>query len=647
MTVRPYAPGAVASFRNSDRFVAMQRQMDDLQRQLTTGKKADSFAGLGFERRSSLDFRGKISMLTGYQSTIETGTLRLKVMTQLTERLDVMARDTQSDLMNAGFVVGTDGRSRQQQLAEQRLREAIDHLNEHLNGRYLFAGRNVDAPPVETYQRIMEGDASVNRAGLKTVIAERIAAEVGLDGLGRLATAVQAPVPPATSPYTLQVTGNAAALPFGFELVSTGSSSAVISGGAAGGAPPQVNLTVSGIPANNDTVDVVVRDKDGVTHSIQLIAKTTISSGDRNVFQIGIDENTTVNGPNGLRAAVEAAIRDKATAVLKPRAAVLAAEEFFDGSLSNAPDRVAAPASLLTVTNPAADTVQLTGDATTTFGFEILATTTDTGANITTTFTPATIGPPATPEDAQFQFTAVPADGDTIVVQLQDRTGAPHTVTLTARTTPTSNPNEFQIGADVATTIGGANGLNVALDRALAAKATEVLMGEATAMDTSGTRQTLIWYKGDDASTPLARDTAPLRIDTSHVVGTGARANEPAIRSMLVQFSVLAEATFTNTDAERERSNNLTLRVRDNLSPPPGQQRLEDIATDFGTIVATLDAAKERHQVAENILQDTIDKVESASVEETGTAILTLQMRLEASYQTTSMLSRLSLVNFL
>ncbi|HEX2727937.1 MAG TPA: hypothetical protein VHN20_19105, partial [Beijerinckiaceae bacterium] len=491
-----------------------------------------------------------------------------------------------------------------------------------------------------------DGDPAADRAGLKALIAERTAAEVGLDGLGRLTTAVQAPVAPATSPYTLQVTGNAPALPFGFEPVSTASSSAVISGGAAGGSPPQISLTVSGVPADNDTVNVVVRDKDGVTHSIQLIAKTTVSPGQRDVFQIGVDENATMNGPNGLRAAVEAALRDKATAVLKPRAALLAAQQFFDGSASNAPDRVAAPASLLTVSNPAADTVQLTGDATTTFGFEILGTTTDTGANITTTFTPAVVAPP-TPENAQFQLTGVPADGDTIVVQLQDRTGAPHTVTLTARTSPTSNPNEFQIGADVASTIGGANGLNAALGRAITAKATEVLMGEATAIDTSGTRQTLIWYKGDDASTPLARDTAPLRIDTSHVVGTGARANEPAIRSMLVQFSVLAEATFTNTDAERERHNNLTLRVRDNLSPPPGLQRLEDIATDFGTIVATLEGAKERHAIAENLLQDTLDKVESASVEETGAAILTLQTRLQASYQTTSMLSRLSLVNFL
>jgi flagellar hook-associated protein 3 FlgL len=774
MTIRPLAPGALAANRASDMFVSMRRELDSLQRQLATGKKTDSFGGLGFERRSSLDVRGKMAMLSGYQTAIEGGTLRLKIMAQATERLDGIARETRSDLMGAGFILGSDRRTMPQRLAEQRMREALDHLNNDVNGRYLFAGRNVDAPPVETYERIMNGDAVAGQAGLKALISERTAAEVGVDGLGRVSTAVQPPV--STSGYTefafspvtldaagdsiafnitlganppvavtidktradaasvgndgvldtigefesalqaslaaagvtgvtltndgtnirithsattginstvdidvpvvidgggldtlatsggvdtdtpvpgaapsLQLTGNGASFPFGFEIVSASASSAMIVGsGAAAGSPEQVDLTVNGVPAHNDTVSVVLRDKAGATYTIQLTARTTVNPGERNVFAIGADENATMNGPNGLRAALETAIRDKATAVLKPRAAVLAAQEFFDGSASNAPDRVATAPPRLTVSNPVPTTARVTGDATTNLGFEILATSTDTGANINTAFTAATAGPPAMPEFVNFQLTGVPSDGDTVVLQLRDRTGAPHTVTLTARTAPTSNPNEFQIGADAATTVSGANGLNVALNRTLAAKAAEVLnIGEATAMDTSGARATLIWYKGDDATLPSARDTAKLRIDASQEVGTGARANEPAIRSFLAQLGVLADATFTDTPAEKERFETLTIRVRENLTPPNGQQRLEELATDFGAAMATLEGAKQRHQTAANMLQDTLDKVEQASVEETAAAMLNLQNRLQASYQTTSMLSRLSLVNFL
>jgi hypothetical protein len=60
-----------------------------------------------------------------------------------------------------------------------------------------------------------------------------------------------------------------------------------------------------------------------------------------------------------------------------------------------------------------------------------------------------------------------------------------------------------------------------------------------------------------------------------------------------------------------------------------------------------MDGAKERHRTASSLLQDTLDGVEQASTEETAATMLNLQTRLQASYQTTSMLSQLSLVNYL
>ena len=77
MTIRPLAPGALVANRAADTFIAMRRDLDDMQRRLATGKVADSYAGLGFERRSSLDVRGKMAMLSGYNTTIDNGTLRL------------------------------------------------------------------------------------------------------------------------------------------------------------------------------------------------------------------------------------------------------------------------------------------------------------------------------------------------------------------------------------------------------------------------------------------------------------------------------------------------------------------------------------------------------------------------------------------
>jgi flagellin-like hook-associated protein FlgL len=643
VTIRSFAPGALASQRTSDMFVSMRRELDSLHRQLATGLKSETFGGLGFERRSSLDVRGKMAMLDGYNQSIAGASVRMKLMIQVTERLDALGRETRSGLLASGFDVAANGTGRN--LAEQRMREALDHLNKEVNGRYMFAGRSTEAAPVESYERIMDGDSIAGQAGLRTVIADRASAELGVDGLGRLSTAVQAPVAPATSPYTMQITGNGPGFPFGFELVSTSATGLGITGGAAAGSPEQVGLTVNAVPAENDTVRVVLRDKDGATYTIQLAARTNVTAGERGVFQIGADQDATVNGPNGLRAAIETAIRDKAIGVLKPRAEILAAEEFFAGTNAAAPARVAFAPPRVTASVQPGDTARVAGDLSN-LGFRLMGTSTDTSALIDTTFTPAVAGPPAAAEYVDFQLTGVPVDGDTVVLQLQDHAGAPRTITLTARTTPTG-PNDFQIGGTAAATVGGANGLVAALTRTLATSAETLSPAEATAMDATGTRATLLWYKGDDATTPSARDTAPLRIGQSQVVGTGARANEPAIRSFLAQIGLLSQATFANTDAERERYQNLSSRVADKLAPPLDQPRLEVIAAEFQTANAAMDGAKERHRTASSLLQDTLDGVEQASTEETAATMLNLQTRLQASYQTTSMLSQLSLVNYL
>ncbi len=633
MTIRSFAPGALASTRTADMFVSMRRELDDLQRQLATGKKSDSYAGLGFERRTSLDFRGKMAMLTGYQNTIDGGTLRLKMMGQVAERLDEMAGETRSDLLGSGFDIGGDGRGTAQFLAEQRLREALDHLNSDLNGRFLFAGRSPEAAPVESYERIMNGDSLAGQAGLSKMIAERSEAELGMDGLGRLSTAIVNPTAPAIIPYRVQLTGNGPTFPYGFTLVSAQSGSAGISAsGAASGTPEQVELAVNAPPSPEETVTVVVQDRGGASHTIQLKAKTSVAAGERGVFQIGIDAATTATN---LNAALRTAIQDKAGAVLKAHAAITAAKEFFDNSPTNPVERPGVPSAQVTATVEPGDIARVTGSVANT-GFQIMAATDSSGA-ITSTFN----GPPATPEYADFAVTGPLANGDTIQLQLQDARGQSHAVTLTAKSSAPIGPNDFLIGGSPAASV---TSMVNRLNQVLAGKAEEVLMGEATTTSTS--RSTLKWYKGEDDGGP-DRETAQLRVDTTQVVGTGARANEDAISTFLAQLGVLADARFQNTPVDRERYQSLTGRIRDNLSPPYGQPRLEELVTDLGAATATLQGAKDRHRVAANMLQDTLDKVEQASTEETAAIMLNLQTRMQASYQTTSMLSRLSLVNYL
>jgi flagellar hook-associated protein 3 FlgL len=80
MPISPLAPGAFRSTNAARLLTDTRLMLDDLQRQLATGKKTDTFGGLGAQRITSLDMRAKRSEVQGYQGTITTFQFRLKQM---------------------------------------------------------------------------------------------------------------------------------------------------------------------------------------------------------------------------------------------------------------------------------------------------------------------------------------------------------------------------------------------------------------------------------------------------------------------------------------------------------------------------------------------------------------------------------------
>lgn len=317
----------------------------------------------------------------------------------------------------------------------------------------------------------------------------------------------------------------------------------------------------------------------------------------------------------------------------------------------------------------AANVVTLAGEnPTPPFGFRITGAG-STGAGITAASVP---GPPQT---ATYSVATQPAAGDTITVNLTDADGNNFSVTLTASTTPAQPgalATTFQIGADANAT---AANLEAALKQAVKEKAVTELQPRA-AMKTAeaffaaspsnlanlrvappyassagmvaGTAaDTLLWYSGDDDPAISARNTAPVRVDQGQVLATGARANEPAIRNVLAQLGVLAAATFTNTKVDAERYRVMTEKVFDKLSDKPGNPKVADIASELANAAGTMKATKERHKATESMIYDALDSVEGVKKEEVAMGIMELQNRLQASYQTTSMLSKMSLVNYL
>jgi flagellin-like hook-associated protein FlgL len=76
-------------------------------------------------------------------------------------------------------------------------------------------------------------------------------------------------------------------------------------------------------------------------------------------------------------------------------------------------------------------------------------------------------------------------------------------------------------------------------------------------------------------------------------------------------------------------------------------QQVEAIQTEIAGANVSAQSAKQRLSERVPVLQDMISDVEDVSDEEISVKLLALNTRMQASLQVTSMLSQLSLVNFL
>jgi hypothetical protein len=156
----------------------------------------------------------------------------------------------------------------------------------------------------------------------------------------------------------------------------------------------------------------------------------------------------------------------------------------------------------------------------------------------------------------------------------------------------------------------------------------------------------VIWYTGETGSDP-ARSTATARIDPSLTVSYGARANEDGIRTLVQNVATLAAITISPSNPSGVAlSSALDRRLAVNLGAP-GTQTITDIETDLANAQTSMQAAKARHQQTTSTLNDFLQQIDGVSNEDVGAQLLTLQTRMQASMQITSMLFQTSLVNYL
>ncbi|MGC2087208.1 MAG: flagellar protein [Bradyrhizobium sp.] len=612
----------------------INNQLSDLSTQLSSGVKSSTYAGMGADEGFAVAARSQLSNIAAFTSTMTHVNTIIGAANTALQSLQSIHDQVQSGASASPQNVTSSGQSVGQQTALSNLSAIVGIVNSQVGDRYIFSGSATNQPAMAAADDILNGTPT--QAGLKQVISERQQADLGTTGMGRLVLSSSSTVP-------LTLAEDAANSPFGFKLDSVNSSLTNAAISQPSGTPTSVSVDfTAGDPNPGDQITFKFDLPDGTTEAIQLTASNTTPLA-ANSFAIGgSPAATTAN----LQTALGSAITTLANTSLKAASAVEAGNDFFNaGSVatgsavnnnnSTTPARITG-ATLLSGTASATsnsisssfaanDTITVNGQ---TITFVASGATDNNHVNVT--------------DSVQTLLSKIDA---------LSGTSTPSTVTAGRISLHTDDPASFSVSSSNTTAFAalGFSGTVTAPTPPLRVSGSP--LGSATSL-ANGSANTVAWYTGNSSS-GSARSTASVQIDTSQSVQFGAQANETAIRTLVQQTAVYAAVSALPSASDptgqiaAKQIGALSQRIAANMTPQLGQQTISDIQTDFANAQTTMKDAGARQTQAKAALQSMVDQTEGISQNEVAAQILQLQTNLQASYQTTSMLSQLSLVKFL
>ncbi len=671
----------------------MQDKFATLQVQLGTGMKASKLSEMGRDLPMSLSVRSRLSKIEGFSANIDTVNLRLSFLDKTITRIDAMEAEARNAAVQGQYGTNNINMATLPGLSKARLDELVTLLNSDVAGRYLFGGSNTDRPPLPDTNVLLDGQGG--KAGFKTVLNERKAADIGDDGMGRLNSGLVVGDPAIPGPATASVLtlSEDGVHPFGFKL-STISSTAPASSLAyttpvATTPPTAKSLTVSFQPdpaeqvSSGQTITMGFTLPDGTETQITLRATTAAeSNGGTDEFIIGADSGATAtNFQNALNAKLVAVGETQ----LAGASNFAAAANFFNGAgepvlrvqdsgsgFANATSlRVAdttdtimwytgqSPAvaaeglgRMQIGTDTTTNTVSLTETAPVSakHGFQISSISAST-ANMTTSYTaadPSTVG---------VAFAAVPAAGESVEITLTEPGGTTRVLELTA-VAGKAGAGQFTLGATAAETAANfAKALNVvATEAAMAAEGNP--RQSVTAQVDDSTRVAYGIQGNESGLLKLVRTMASLSVETYPSEQNILASREPMrLAAMAVldpvqraaDLAAYEKAVVADRRSATGRFDAMATRQQAQLSEAHNAERgsVEILTMEMAVARISLNNSTERHVNYKAQLDNLLSDVETVSKEDVAMEIMALQTRLQASYQATSMVSKLSLVNFL
>ncbi len=310
--------------------VDLRGQLDDLQRQLSTGMKSDTYAGLGSQRGLVVGLSSQLAAIDNFQDSNQIVGTQLSVAQTVLGQYAKIASDVKSAAVLSAFDLGQNGKTTDQTTAMSQLDQLVSLLNTQAGDRYIFSGRAVNQPATVTTDQILNGNGA--QAGLIQIINERNQADLGT-GLGRLV------IPPAAG-TAVSMSEDVAGSPFGFKLASVNSNLTGTTVTGPSGSPPGITVDFSGgNPNDGETIKFTFNLPDGSTQDLTLTATTAAPPGP-DQFTIGATPALTAAN---FQTALTSSVTKLASTQLSAASAVAAAHDFFDVGAGQPPKRVAGP----------------------------------------------------------------------------------------------------------------------------------------------------------------------------------------------------------------------------------------------------------------------------------------------------------------
>lgn len=614
---------------------SLNNQMTNLSTQLATGEKSTNYAGMGVNEGFAIAARSQLASISAFTDTISNVGTTIKSANNALQAISSLSGQVQSSAASTPRTLDSSGKTIAQENASAELSSMIGILNTPSGNRYLFSGSAINTPATVPVDEMMNG--TTTQAGLKTVMAERATADGAVPGgTGRLLITNPAATPPATS-TVVSVAEDAAGSPFGLKLsqVTSSLTGATVTGPS--GSPAAISIALGATNPNaGDQISFTFNQPDGTTASVQLTATTT-SPPPTGSFLIGATPAATAAN---LNTALNTAVGTVANTTLVAASAIEAGNDFFNTASVATGNSVVTNQAVPPAAITAATTLSgSTGTDSLSPGFTAGDTLTINGTTLTFVNGAAGSGQISTTATVGNLLSAI----DSIT-----GTSTPSTIDGGKVEIHTDDAASLSISSSPAGAIGdlGFSGTSITAP-VPPLRVSGTPLSSATSLVAGTSANTVQWYTGNSGP-GSARSSSTARIDSAITVQYGAQANESAIRSQLQSIAVFAAFTASPTGSNSAAQiSALSQSIATNLTPQAGQQTIQDIQSDFARAQTVMQDTSARQAQSQTMLQDMVDNTETVSTQTVASEILALQTSLQASYQTTSMMSQLTLTKYL